>query len=98
MINYQELREKEKRQLVMEVNVMRELKHRNIVRYIDRMIDKKHQLLYIVMEYCNGGDLAHNMKRFRKYYESVNESVIFDIARQLLMALDYCHNLQSGTK
>lgn len=32
--------EKEKSQLVAEVNILRELRHPNIVRYYDRIIDK----------------------------------------------------------
>jgi NIMA (never in mitosis gene a)-related kinase 2 len=55
--------EKEKQQLVSEVNILRELKHPNITRYYDRVIDKESAKLYIVMEYCEGGDLAALIKR-----------------------------------
>ena len=34
------------------------LKHPNIVRYYDRIIDRTNTTLYIVMECCEGGDLA----------------------------------------
>jgi len=44
--------------LVSEVNLLRELRHPNIVRYYDRIIDRSRTTLYIVMEYCDGGDLA----------------------------------------
>lgn len=44
--------------LVSEVNLLRELRHPNIVRYYDRIIDRSSTTLYIVMEYCDGGDLA----------------------------------------
>ena len=40
-MNYGRMNEKEKQQLVTEVNVLRELRHPNIVRYYDRIIDKK---------------------------------------------------------
>ena len=50
--------EGEKVQLVREVNLLREFKHPHIVRYHDRIIDKTRSILYIVMEYCEGGDLA----------------------------------------
>ncbi|KAK2195360.1 bifunctional Protein kinase domain/Protein kinase-like domain superfamily/Serine-threonine-protein kinase [Babesia duncani] len=82
----------------MEVNVMRELRHPNIVRYVDRMINKRRHLLYILMEYCDAGDLAENMREFHKQYAAVDEKVILDIALQLLFALAYCHNCQLGTK
>ena len=44
--------------MVSEVNILRELRHPNVVRYYDRVIDKDRAKLYIVMEYCAGGDLA----------------------------------------
>jgi len=44
--------------LVVEVNLLRQLRHDYIVRYYDRVIDKAKSVLYIIMEYCDGGDLA----------------------------------------
>ncbi len=64
-INYGSMSEREKQLLVSEVNILRELRHPNITRYYDRVINKDHAKLYIVMEYCAGGDLA-NMIRQRK--------------------------------
>jgi len=49
--------DKEKQQIVAEVNILRDLQHPNIVRYYDRCIDKKNLKLYIIMEYCEKGDL-----------------------------------------
>jgi NIMA (never in mitosis gene a)-related kinase 2 len=57
--------EKEKQQLVSEVNILRELKHPNITRYYDRVIDKDKAKLYIVMEFCAGGDLAGLIRKRR---------------------------------
>jgi serine/threonine protein kinase len=41
--------EKEKNQLVAEVNILRDLKHPNIVRYYDRYVDKPNGLIHIIM-------------------------------------------------
>ena len=49
--------EKEKQQLVSEVNILRELRHPHIVRYYDRIIDKEKMKIYIIMEYCEQGNL-----------------------------------------
>jgi serine/threonine protein kinase len=61
--------EKEKTQLVSEVNILREVRHPNIVRYYDRIIDKQSQNIYIIMEYCEGGDLSAFLKRIKKEKE-----------------------------
>lgn len=56
----------EKQMLVSEVNLLRELKHPNIVRYFDRIIDRSRTRLYIIMEYCENGDLASLLTRTKK--------------------------------
>jgi len=53
-------------QLVAEVNILRDLRHTNVVRYYERVIDKENMKLYIVMEYCDGGDLTSVLKKLRQ--------------------------------
>jgi NIMA (never in mitosis gene a)-related kinase len=65
-LNYGKMSEREKKQLVLEVNILRELKHNNIVRYYDRIIDKKEQKIYIIQELCEGGDLGALLKKCKK--------------------------------
>jgi NIMA (never in mitosis gene a)-related kinase 2 len=57
-LKYDKMSEKEKEMLVREVNILRDLRHPNITRYYDRIIDKESAKLMIVMEYCAGGDLS----------------------------------------
>ena len=63
--NYGTMREKDRNRIVQEVNILHELHHPNIVKYYDRIIDKQNTKLYIVMEYCPGGDLSQLIKRNR---------------------------------
>ena len=65
-INYGQMSEREKQLLVSEVNILRELRHPNISRYYDRVIDKEKAKLYIVMEYCSGGDLAAIIRKRKR--------------------------------
>lgn len=62
-LDYGTMAESEKQMLVSEVNLLRELKHPNIVRYYDRIIDRTNATLYIVMEHCEGGDLSSLITR-----------------------------------
>ncbi len=65
-IDYGGMSEREKQLLVQEVNLLRELRHPHIVRYHDRVISKSLSTLYIIMEYCQGGDLAALIARAKK--------------------------------
>lgn len=65
-LDYGRMSEKEKGMLVSEVNILREFRHPNIVRYFDRIIDREQTMIYIVMEYCPGGDLASVIKQRRR--------------------------------
>ncbi|RLN31487.1 hypothetical protein BBJ28_00025770 [Nothophytophthora sp. Chile5] len=65
-VNYGAMSEKEKQLIVSEVNILRELRHPHIVRYLDRVIDKQATKIYIVMEYCEGGDLGQFIKRKKR--------------------------------
>lgn len=57
-LNYGKMSEKEKQQLVSEVNILKELRHPNIVRYYDRIIDRENMKIFIVQEFCEQGDMA----------------------------------------
>jgi len=65
-LDYGSMTETEKQMLVSEVNLLRELKNPYIVRYYDRIIDRANTTIYIIMEYCKGGDLATIIARNKK--------------------------------
>ncbi|CAO3670780.1 unnamed protein product [Umbelopsis vinacea] len=95
-IDYRKMSEKEKRQLVAEVNILRELNHPNIVRYYERIIDRKNCMLYILMEYCDGGDLSSVIRKCKQEGKYLQEDVVWVLLTQMLMALRECHHGQSG--
>jgi hypothetical protein len=57
----------------IQVNILRDLRHPNIVRYYDRIIDRDNTKIYIVMEYCPGGDLGAMIKRAKRERQHVDE-------------------------
>eukprot|EP01035_Chromulina_nebulosa_P019016 gene19016-24836_t len=90
-IDFGKMNEKEKSQLVSEVNIIRDLKSPYIVKYYDRIIDKSTTRLYIIMEYCSNGDLSTLIAKHRKDRSYMDESLIWKIFSQLTIALKECH-------
>ncbi|XP_062980099.1 serine/threonine-protein kinase Nek2 isoform X1 [Elgaria multicarinata webbii] len=95
-LDYGSMTESEKQMLVSEVNLLRELKHPNIVRYYDRIIDRTNTTLYIVMEYCEGGDLATLIAKCTKERHYLDEIFVLRVLTQLTLALKECHRRSDG--
>ena len=95
-LNYGVMSEKDRNRIVSEVNILRELHHPNIVKYYDRIIDKKNAKLFIVMEYCPGGDLSKLIKNNRKTKQYFSEDIIWKIFSQVVSALYACHTHKDG--
>ncbi|XP_075386196.1 serine/threonine-protein kinase Nek2 [Tenrec ecaudatus] len=95
-LDYGSMTEVEKQMLVSEVNLLRELKHPNIVRYYDRIIDRTNTTLYIVMEYCEGGDLASVITKGTKERQYLDEEFVLRVMAQLTLALKECHRRSDG--
>ncbi|KAL7871405.1 hypothetical protein SRHO_G00063880 [Serrasalmus rhombeus] len=95
-LDYGTMAEAEKQMLVSEVNLLRELKHPNIVRYYDRIIDRTNTTLYIVMEYCEGGDLASLITKCIKDRRYLEEDFVLRVMAQLALALKECHGRGNG--
>ncbi|KAG7193632.1 G2-specific serine/threonine protein kinase [Scheffersomyces spartinae] len=90
-IEYTSMNTHERMQTISELRILRELNHPNIVKYYshEHFLDRK--LIHIYMEYCEGGDLAHCIKRFKSCKERVPETFIWKVLIQILLALHKCH-------
>ncbi|RKP08685.1 kinase-like domain-containing protein [Thamnocephalis sphaerospora] len=103
-IDYRLMSEKERRQMVNEVNILNNLKHPNIVRYHERHVDRDERRIYIVMEYCSGGDLAAIIKHFKARNQRIPEDTVWQLVAQMMLALHECHqgrtvrNAANGTE
>ncbi|CAE6525854.1 unnamed protein product [Rhizoctonia solani] len=49
-LNFERMTERDRKQIVAEVNILKDLKHDHIVRYHDRYVDRDNGILYILME------------------------------------------------
>ena len=95
-LDYSHMTEKEKEQIVTEVNILRELNHPNIVKYYDRIIDKKNSKIYIIMEYCEGGDISQLISKCKKNGEYISEDMLWKIFTQILKAVHAIHTHKQG--
>lgn len=95
-LGYGKMSEKEKQMLVSEVNILRELNHPHIVKYYDRVIDRSNSKIFIVMEFCEGGDISSLIKSSRREKQFVPEDMVWIVLSQMLMALQACHYREQG--
>ncbi|KAF8820911.1 calcium-dependent protein kinase CDPK2 [Cardiosporidium cionae] len=68
-----------------EINIMYQLKHPNVVKLYDTLEDD--EFVYLVMEYCAGGELFHRLTNGTAY----SEVLACRTMRQILQAVAHCH-------
>ncbi|KAL0573250.1 hypothetical protein V5O48_008697 [Marasmius crinis-equi] len=91
-LNFERMSERDRKQIVAEVNILKDLQHENIVRYHDRYVDREAGILYILMEYCSGGDLSTIIKQAQRHNKPLPEDTIWNYFMQILLALQQCHH------
>ncbi|KAJ2027341.1 Protein kinase of the Mitotic Exit Network [Coemansia sp. S2] len=69
-----------------EIDVLRDLNHRNIVKYIG--YEQTEQELDIILEYCEGGSLQNILRKFSKF----PENLVGVYVAQILDGLSYLHS------
>ncbi|KAF9071519.1 kinase-like domain-containing protein [Rhodocollybia butyracea] len=91
-LKFEKMQERDRKQIVAEVNILKELHHDHIVKYHDRYVDKDAGILYILMEYCGGGDLSMVIQQAQKHGRPIPEDTIWNYFMQILLALQHCHH------
>lgn len=90
-ISYLRMSQKEREQLHAEFQILSHLRHPNIVAYYHREHLKISQDLHLYMEYCGNGDLGRVIKGLQHQGQCAQESFVWSIFTQLVMALYRCH-------
>ncbi|RDA95293.1 hypothetical protein CP533_3491 [Ophiocordyceps camponoti-saundersi (nom. inval.)] len=90
-ISYLRMSQKEREQLHTEFQILSHLRHANIVAYYHREHLKLSQDLHLYMEYCGNGDLGRVIKDLQHKGQRAQESFVWSIFSQLVMALYRCH-------
>ena len=84
-------REENVKRLLTEIGVMQKIKHPNIVGLIETKKTKNH--IYLVMEFCNGGDLTGCLRKYMEAYRKpFPEQVVQYLMRQIVSGLDALHS------
>ncbi|KAI0085015.1 kinase-like domain-containing protein [Irpex rosettiformis] len=94
-LNFERMSERDRKQIVSEVNILKDLHHEHIVRYHDRYVDRDAGILYILMEFCGGGDLSSVIKQAQRHGRPIPEDTVWNYFMQILLALNHCHNPHS---
>jgi calcium-dependent protein kinase len=77
--------EEHQKKLIKEINILKSLDHPNIIKvyeYFDTA-----SKLYIVTEYCSGGELFERILKMKIF----SEKTVAHVMKQLLSAVNYCH-------
>ena len=71
-----------------EFKILSTLDHPNIVKYYETYEDSKY--LYLVMEYCPGGEL---LDKVASEHRNINEKEVSEIMCEIFRAISHCHSL-----
>ncbi|KAG2392531.1 hypothetical protein C9374_011256 [Naegleria lovaniensis] len=80
--------DKVEKEIANEINLMKDLHHENIVRYIAAEFNKKRTKLFIYLELVEGGSIDAIVKELGP----LAESVVRNYTRQILFGLKYLHD------
>lgn len=92
MLDYSDFSDSEREAMNQELDVMPLLSHPNIVNYKKVVMDPKNQRAYIVMEFCEGGELSEFIRSHKNRNESIKEEDIWRFTAQIASALNYMHS------
>eukprot|EP01038_Epipyxis_sp_PR26KG_P007591 gene7591-10340_t len=77
--------------IMNEVKLLMQLQHVNVVNCEGFFRDEKCNALFIVLEYCSGGDLHHFIERRRTARENFKEHQIWFVFNQICNGLRHMH-------
>ena len=73
-----------------EINILKEIEHKNIMRLIE--IKQNSENYYLICELCNGGSLRQCVNKYLKMYnKTFSEEIIQYLMKQIIEALKYLH-------
>ena len=86
-INMKKTKDKEN-----EINILSNLDHPNLIKFFYSFSNEEG--IYIIMEFCEFGDLFSLLQSVKKKKVYVNEDIIWNVAIQTLLGIEYLHSKQ----
>eukprot|EP00915_Cephaloidophora_sp_WS-2016_P004901 GHVH01006544.1.p1 GENE.GHVH01006544.1~~GHVH01006544.1.p1 ORF type:complete len:513 (+),score=40.91 GHVH01006544.1:425-1963(+) len=95
-VSYIDMDLKEIEQLQKEVRLHTNLNHPHVVKLYRQFQDHKRKQIFMVMEYCGGGDLGRYLNRTVRKGNPLCEEQLLLWCSQLIDGLHYCHTRPEG--
>ena len=74
-----------------EISILKDINHPNLVKLIE--VKENTEYIYIIFEYCNGGDLQSFLDKYvKENNKGLSEEIVQYIMKQLIDAFKYLHN------
>ena len=79
-----------KKRLLYEIDILSHLNHPNIIKFCG--LKKTVNNWYLVTEFCNGGSLSENLKKYMAHYQRpFTEEIVQYLMKQIISAIQYLH-------
>ena len=87
-------KESTRKYLDNEIKILKQLHHPHIVRFENLLASNSNY--YLIMEYCNGGDLTGCLQKYKKLFHESTFSIdiVQYLMRQIIDAMKYIHSLK----
>ena len=93
-VKLKNLSEKEKQNALNEIRILASIKSDHVISYKEAFIEEKDQILNLVMEFANKGDLFQKITYYKQMQKSFDEIEIWNIFIQILQGLKCLHDLK----
>lgn len=91
-INLNRIGEKARNKVIQEGEILYQLEHKNIIKFIQFFLDKPKNRAYIIMEFAAEGDLSKKIREQRESGLYFKESIIIRWFFELCNAVKCCHD------
>ena len=87
---YMDNNPKVKKYLDNVIQILKEIDHPNLIKLYE--VKETSDYLYLVREFCNGGDLSDQLEDYlKKYNHPFTEDIVQNLMKQIISGIQYLH-------